>query len=96
LTFSTLGFFHQNILPGPLIKGIKPFRIKIRIREDIQILQNACGVIDTACTQNFLTTSKSENHMQNSYGMQKKMKNACGVNGTACTVHGVSMTSHAR
>jgi hypothetical protein len=29
--------------------------------------------------QNFPTTSKSENHMQNSDGMQKKIKNACGV-----------------
>jgi hypothetical protein len=39
-------------------------------------------------------TSKSENHMQNSDGMQK-IKNACGVNVTACTVHVVSMTPHA-
>jgi hypothetical protein len=31
------------------------------------------------------TTSKSENHMQNSDGMQK-IKNACGVDDTACTV----------
>jgi hypothetical protein len=30
-------FFHQNIRPGLLIKGLKPFRIQIRIREDIRI-----------------------------------------------------------
>jgi hypothetical protein len=47
--------------------------------------------------KNFRTSSKSENHMQNSDGMQKKkIKNACGVNDTACTMHEVSMTPHAR
>jgi hypothetical protein len=35
----------------------------------------------------FRTTSKSENHMQNSDGMQKiKMHGACGVIDTACTI----------
>jgi hypothetical protein len=38
--------------------------------------------------------------MQNSDGLQKKIKNACGVNDTACTmdactVHAVSITPHA-
>jgi hypothetical protein len=41
------------------------------------IHENNYWLIDTA-----LTTSKSENHMQNSDGMQ----NACGVNGTTCTI----------
>jgi hypothetical protein len=53
----------------------------------------ACGIIDTACTvhavsltqTNFRTTLKSENHMQNSDGMQKKLK----------MHHAVSMTQHA-
>jgi hypothetical protein len=45
--------------------------------------------------KNFQTTSKSENHMQNSDGMQK-MKNACGVIDTACTVHAGSLTPHAK
>jgi hypothetical protein len=45
--------------------------------------------------KNFRTTSKSENHMQNSVGMQK-IKNACGVNDSACTVHAVPLTPHAR
>jgi hypothetical protein len=62
-------FFHQSIHPGPLIKGLKPFQIYIRIHEDIHIFKNACGVIKTACTKNFRTTSQSENHMQNSDGM---------------------------
>jgi hypothetical protein len=46
-------------------------------------MHGACGVIDTACMvhaesltlhaqQIFRTTSKSENHMQNSVGLQKK------------------------
>jgi hypothetical protein len=50
-------------------------------------MHNAWGVIDTACMVNavsliphaqkiFQTTSKSENHMQNSVGLQKKIKNA--------------------
>jgi uncharacterized Fe-S center protein len=41
----------------------------------------------------FRTTSKSENHMQNSDGMLKKNKNACGIIDTACTVHAVSLTT---
>jgi hypothetical protein len=45
---------------------------------------------------NFRTTSKSENHMENRDGMQKKIKNACGVIDTACTVHAVSMIPHAK
>jgi hypothetical protein len=56
----------------------------------------SCGIIDTACTEHavsliphaqkiFRTTSKSENHMQNSDGVHKKLK-----------MHGVSMTLHAR
>jgi hypothetical protein len=50
--------------------------------------------MDTACTKNFITTSKSENHMQNSDGMQKKIKNACGAKLSMtphahCTVHAV-------
>jgi hypothetical protein len=56
--------------------------------------------------KHFLTTSKSENHMQNSDGMQSKLKmhevsmkphaDACGVIDTACTMHAMSMTTHAR
>jgi hypothetical protein len=45
--------------------------------------------------QNFRTTSKSENRVQNGDAM-KKIKNACGVIDTACTVHVVSLTPHAR
>jgi hypothetical protein len=48
-------------------------------------MHDACGAIDTACMvhavlltphapKNFRTTSKSENLMQNSDGMQKKLK----------------------
>jgi hypothetical protein len=59
-------------------------------------MHGACGVIETACTvhavsltphaqTNFRTTSKSENHMQNSAGMQKKLK-----------MHAVPLTPHAR
>jgi hypothetical protein len=55
------------------------------------------GIIDTASTVHavslhaqkfFRTTSKSENHMQNSDGMQKKLKmnGACGIIYTACKI----------
>jgi hypothetical protein len=71
-------------------------------------MHDACGVIDTACMVHavsltphaqkiFRTTSKSENHMQNSHGMQKNLKmhavsmtphaRACGVIDSACTMH---------
>jgi hypothetical protein len=100
--FSTLGFFHQNICPGPLIKGIKPFRIGINsnsqrysnflkcMRCHGYRMHDACGVKDIACTKkNLRTTSKSENHMQNSNDMQK--------NDTACHWHRMqNMTPHAR
>jgi hypothetical protein len=49
-------------------------------------MDGACGIIDTACTKkNLLTASKSENHMQNSDVIQKKLKR-----------HAVSMTPHAK
>jgi 6-phosphogluconolactonase (cycloisomerase 2 family) len=59
-------------------------------------MHGACGVIYTECMvhavsltphaqTNFLTTLNSENHMQNSDGMQKKSH-----------VHAVSMTPHAQ
>jgi hypothetical protein len=48
-------------------------------------MHGACGVNDSACTKFFWTTSKSENHMQHSGGMQKKFK-----------MHELSMTLHAR
>jgi hypothetical protein len=57
--------------------------------------------------QIFRTTSKSENYVQNSDGMQKNKKCmwcqwhavsyfACSVIDTACTMHAVSLTLHAR
>jgi hypothetical protein len=48
---STLGFFHKNIRPGLLIKGVRSFCISIRIREEIRNFLFACGVNDTACTK---------------------------------------------
>jgi hypothetical protein len=39
--------------------------------------------------KNFRTTSKRENHMQNSDGMHKKIKNACGVNDRESGAQGV-------
>jgi hypothetical protein len=43
-------------------------------------MHSACGINDTAWTKKFRTTSKSENLMQNSDGMQKKIKNAQSMN----------------
>jgi hypothetical protein len=59
-------------------------------------MHGACGVIYTECMvhavsltphaqTNFLTTLNSENHMQNSDGMQKKFK-----------MHAVSITPYER
>jgi hypothetical protein len=36
MRFSTLGFFHQSTLPRALIHGLKPFRIWLRNRREIQ------------------------------------------------------------
>jgi hypothetical protein len=68
-------------------------------------MHGPCGVINTAWTVHAVSltphakknriTLKGENHMQNSYGMQK-IKNACSVNDTACTMHAVSLTQHAK
>jgi hypothetical protein len=59
-------------------------------------MQDACCAIDASCTMHavsltphtqeiFRTTLKSENHVQNRDGMQKKLK-----------MHAVSLTPHAR
>jgi hypothetical protein len=37
LDFRPLVFFHQTIPPGPLIHGLEPFCIWLRIREDIRL-----------------------------------------------------------
>jgi hypothetical protein len=63
-------FFHQNIRPGSLIKGLKPFRIYFRIREDNRIFKNACGVIDTACT---ILRSKIDHISANSKQNSKRL-----------------------
>jgi hypothetical protein len=44
----TFGFFHQKTSPGPLIRGLMPLRIKLRIREDIRQSWLQSGVNDTA------------------------------------------------
>jgi hypothetical protein len=46
--FSTSGFFHQTILSGPLIHGLNPFRIRLRIREVIWQSRCLSGVNETA------------------------------------------------
>jgi hypothetical protein len=43
-------YFHQTIPPGPLIHGLKPFRIWLRIRRDNQHYSSFSGVNDTAET----------------------------------------------
>jgi hypothetical protein len=59
--------------------------------------EGAFGIIGSACTVhavsltphackiNFRTTSKSENHRQNGFAMQKR-KNVCGVIDSAFTI----------
>jgi hypothetical protein len=43
-------------------------------------MHGACGVIDENAPKKFQTISKSENHMQNSDCMQKKLKmHACTI-----------------
>jgi hypothetical protein len=70
-------------------------RMHVCIRYHWYRRHGACGVIDTTCMvyavsltphaqQIFRTTLKSENHLQNSVGLQKKLKR-----------HAVSMTPHA-
>jgi hypothetical protein len=46
--FRPLVFFHQTIPSGPLIHGLKPFRIRLRIREVIRQSRCLSGVNDTA------------------------------------------------
>jgi hypothetical protein len=49
--FFCLRFFHQTIPTGPLIHGLKPFWILLRIRRDMidfERKNRACGVNDTA------------------------------------------------
>jgi hypothetical protein len=71
------------------------------------LMHCASGVIDTACRVNAVsstphaqkicrTTSKSENHMQNSDGMQKKLKIHAVSLIPHSRMHVVSMTPHAR
>jgi hypothetical protein len=43
-------FFHQNIRPGPLIKGLKLFEYKFEFVKIFEFFLNAWGVIDTGCT----------------------------------------------
>jgi hypothetical protein len=48
MRFLTSGFFHQTILSGPLIHGLKHFWIWLRIRKVIQQSQCLSCVNDTA------------------------------------------------
>jgi hypothetical protein len=74
-------FFHQTILPWPLINRLKPFWILLRIRRD---------VID------FRTQKSSLFCIWFSLlEVVRKFFCACGVNDTACTMLAVSMTPHA-
>jgi hypothetical protein len=43
-----LWFFHQTVPSGPLIHGLRPFRVWLRNYEDIQQSRLDSGVIDTA------------------------------------------------
>jgi hypothetical protein len=103
MRFSTLGFFHQNIRPGLLIKGLKPFRILSQIREDIQIFLNACGVIDTACMVHAVSLIPDARCMRYHWRRMHvcmwyhwyRMHGACGVIDTTCMVHALSLTPHA-
>jgi hypothetical protein len=52
-------FFHQTIPPGPLIYGLKPFRIWLRICRDNQYYSSFSGVIDTAETLDLILISVS-------------------------------------
>jgi hypothetical protein len=45
--FRPLIFFHQTIPAGPLIHGLKPFRIRLRIREVFRQSRCLTGVIST-------------------------------------------------
>jgi hypothetical protein len=61
--FRALCFFHQTTSPGPLIHGLKPFRIWFRIREDNQknwlhIGDNDTAVLVTAVSMTQLCLSQ--------------------------------------
>jgi hypothetical protein len=88
-------FFHQNIRPGLLIKGLKPFRIYIRIREDIRILLNACGVIDTACMVHAVSLIP-HNKFVEQLRKVKIISKPSMVCKKKLKMHAVSMTLHGR
>jgi hypothetical protein len=88
-------FIHQTIPPGPLIHGLTPFWILLRIRRDMINFrtQKSCmrchwyrmhrtwGVIDTACTVHAVSLIPHAPYMRCHW---YRIHRACGVNDTAC------------
>jgi hypothetical protein len=82
--FQPSGFFVKTSVLGPWLRGWSLLEYKFKFTKIYKFFLNACCVIDTACTKNFLSNFKKWNSYTTQQWHAKKFK-----------MHAVSMTPHA-
>jgi hypothetical protein len=95
-------FFSLNNTPGPLIHGLKPFWILLRIRQDmVDFRTQNCILYVAPLNWSIFLVVGYDNLRTYTFLIDIPFKGcqfidrACGVDDTAYTVHAVSMILHA-
>jgi hypothetical protein len=93
--FSTLGFFHQTIPPGPLIHGLTPFGILLRYRRDMIDFRTQKSCKNCLFGSPFGCGGVGQYGSIYMFLIDIPFKGCQGRSNRSSIVHAVSMTPHA-